>query len=75
MPASTAFEATLLTQYPNAGSRARGLQAGAAYRLRRLYLDGWVDPAAHVQSKAVQGQVDALTAAGNLATFDAITTP
>lgn len=75
MPATTAFEATLLTQYPNPGSRARGLQAGATYRLRQLYLAGMADPAAHTTAKSNQAQVDALTAAGNLATFDALTTP
>lgn len=75
MPASTAFEATLITQNPNPGSRTRGLQAGATYRLRQLYLAGAVDPAAHTLAKSNATQVAALTSAGNLATFDAITTP
>lgn len=75
MPASTAFEATLLTQYPNPGSRARGLQAGATYKLRELYLRGMVDPAAHTTAKNHSDQVAALGAAGNTAAFDAITTP
>lgn len=69
---TTAFEATLVTQYPNAGSRLRGLQAGATYRLRQAYLDGLIDPAAHVFAKNNPGQVKALTDTGNLATFDAI---
>jgi hypothetical protein len=72
---TTAFEATLVTQYPNAGSRLRGLQAGATYRLRSAYLDGILDPAAHVFAKNNPGQVKALTDAGNLATFDAINAP
>jgi hypothetical protein len=75
MPATTAFEATLITQYPNPASRARGLQAGATYKLRQLYLNGVVDPLAHTLAKTHPDQVAALTTAGNLATFDALTTP
>jgi hypothetical protein len=75
MPASTAFEAALLVAYPNPGSRIRGLQAGATYKLRQYYLAGVTDPAAHTLAKNNLDQVNALNAAGNMATFDAITTP
>jgi hypothetical protein len=75
MPPTTGFETALVAQYPNPASRARGLQAGATYKLRRLYLDGVVDPLAHTLAKNHADQVAALTAGGNLATFDALTTP
>lgn len=67
------FEQTLLAQSPNAGSRARGLQAGANYRLKQLYLAGVADPAAHTAAKVNARQVKALNDAGNMAVFDAIT--
>lgn len=75
MPTTAEFEATLLAQNPNPASRSRGLQAGAVYKLRQLYLAGHVDPLAHTLAKSNPDQVAALTAAGNLAAFDAITAP
>jgi hypothetical protein len=75
MPASTAFETSLVSQYPSPGSRLRGLQAGATYKLRQQYLLGVTDPTAHALSKNHPDQVAALTSSGNLAGFDAITTP
>jgi hypothetical protein len=74
MPASTVFEATLLSQYPNPGSRLRGMKAGAKYRLRAAYAAGGVDPGAHTLAKVHPDQLAALTSSGNLAAFDAITT-
>jgi hypothetical protein len=75
VPPTTGFEAALLVQYPNPASRARGLQAGATYKLRQYYLAGVTDPTAHTLAKTNADQVAALTAGGNLATFDALTTP
>jgi hypothetical protein len=74
MPSTTAFDAALLVAYPGPGVRARGLQAGANYKLRQYYLAGITDPTAHTLAKNNPRQLKALTDAGNLATFDAITT-
>jgi hypothetical protein len=74
MPASTAFETSLVSQYPSPGSRLRGLQAGATYKLRQQYLIGVVDPGAHTLAKVHPDQLAALTSSGNLTAFDAITT-
>jgi hypothetical protein len=69
------FEAALLAAYPNPASRARGLQMGATYKLRQAYVRGVADPSAHQMAKSNPRQVKALTDAGNLAAFDAITGP
>lgn len=67
------FEATLLSQAPDPGNRSRGRQAGANYKLRQAYLAGVADPTAHTLAKNNPQQLAALTAAGNLTAFDAIT--
>jgi hypothetical protein len=69
------FETALLAAYPNPASRVRGLQMGATYKLRQAYLRGIADPSAHQLAKSNARQVKALTDAGNLAAFDAITAP
>jgi hypothetical protein len=53
----------------------RGLMAGAAYRLDRLYNDRIVDPAAHTMAKVNPKQVKALTNNNKMASFDAISGP
>jgi hypothetical protein len=53
----------------------RGLMAGAALKLRRAYLSGFSDPAAHALAKNHPKQVKALTDNAKLASFDAITGP
>lgn len=72
---TTAFEAELLALYPNPGSRDRGLQAGATYKLRQNYLAGMTDPAAHTAAKSHPAHSKALTDSGKMASFDAITAP
>lgn len=70
---TTAFEAELLAGGFDA--KQRGLMAGPAYKLRRIYLDGVADPAAHTLAKTNPKQLKALTDNGKLASFDAITAP
>lgn len=68
---TTAFETEIL----GLPLGVRGVMAGAAYKLRRLYLDGVTDPTAHALAKSEQRDVDTLTLQGKLASFDAITAP
>lgn len=56
-------------------SPAIGLMQGANYKLRRAYLDGVADPAAHTIAKGNPRQLKALQVNGKLASFDAITAP
>jgi len=72
---TTAFEASLIASHPEPGNLLRGLQAGAAYRLRQNYLGGMTDPLAHTVALANTEYVDALAQAGNTANFAAITGP
>lgn len=67
------FEAELLAG--GFGLRDRGLMQGANAKLRRVYLDGVADAAAHTLAKNNAAQVEALTRCGKLASFDAITGP
>lgn len=67
------FEAMLLSG--GYSLRDRGLMAGAAYHLRRLYRDGMVDPAAHTTAKNQPKQVKALNDNQMMLIFDAITAP
>jgi hypothetical protein len=69
----TAFYAEI-----NAGAyslRARGLLAGANYKLRQAYLAGHADPAAHTLAKSNPDQLRALNDNGLLMSFDAIAGP
>jgi hypothetical protein len=70
---TTAFEAELLAGGYSA--RDRGQMAGAAYRLRQLYRDGAVDPAAHNNAKNNARHVAAMNNNSKTASFDAITAP
>jgi hypothetical protein len=67
---TTAFEAEIIAA--GFGNPDRGLQAGAAYKLRQAYLMGMVDPAAHTKSKSNAKHVASLTGKATLASFDAI---
>lgn len=67
---TTAFEAEIVTGF---SLFDRGMMAGAAYRLRRAYQAGMVDPAAHTLAKGPQDYVDALTRNAKMVSFDAIT--
>lgn len=74
MAATTAAFETELRAL-NVDQRQRGLMQGANYRLRRLYLDGMADPAAHTAAKVNPRQLKALNDNAMLASFDAITGP
>lgn len=70
---TTAFEAEILAGAFN--NTDRGLMAGAAYILRRNYLGGMTDPAAHNNALGNTDYNDALTRCGKLASFNAIAAP
>lgn len=69
---TTAFETEILAGF---NLTDRGIMAGAAYKLRRAYLDGNADPAAHNIALANQDFVDALARCGKTASFAAIAAP
>jgi len=71
---TTAFEAEILA-LPTADSRARGLMAGPAYKLRDAYLRGITDPTAHNLANNNPRQVKAIGDNGKTASFAAITGP
>lgn len=69
---TTAFEAEIVTGFTLTD---RGLMAGAAYRLRRAYLDGNADPLAHSLALTNPEYVDALARSTKTASFTAIAAP
>jgi ABC-type arginine/histidine transport system permease subunit len=70
---TTAFEAEILAGAFNLTDR--GLMAGAAYKLRRAYLDGNADPVAHNIALANDVEKDALVRCAELVSFNAIAAP
>ena len=70
---TTAFEAEILAGAFN--NTDRGLMAGAAFIMRRNYLAGMIDPAAHTNALANQDYADALTRCNKLVSFNAIAAP